>query len=694
MRLTLRTLLAYLDDTLDPTQTRLIGQKIAESEVAQQLIARIRELSRQRRPSVPPATGPEAKLDVNTIAEYLDNVLPPEQVVQVEDICLESDEYLGEVGSCHQILTFLEGEPMPVSPPARQRMYGLIKGGAASARKGKAAKTPTGGNVADDHDEADETLMLGLPNFLRQASWGRWLAPLACIAVLVAALAVTVWLALPHDSPPTVKGTEVAHRDDPAADKAVETPPEKQPETPSEKTPQKNPEQVPDKQPETPAEKTPEKQPEKQPIGKVPADRPNNERRALGKFSVPVRGYPSLLVQRPADKNTWQRVAPEGKVFSGDALVSLPGFRSEVQLDSGLGMNLLGALPEFGSDQAFREGRELPVLESAVILHIPEVPFTVDFTLDHGRVLLLSKHNGETPIKVRFQREIWEVTLLDDQTQVSLDLWGRYPRNVPFSKEPGGEEPMAVLIFSVLKGSARLKVGYQTFAVRPSTQYVWDNIGPMERAPQVLTKLPDWYTTKLLPPRTQQIQDAITALEELKVRLGQKNTNVDVALMEMRKDPKLANRILGVLCLGAIDDISHLFDILNDARTEMRGAAIETLRHWIGRQGDHDLKLYKLLHDRKDYSWPQAEIVMLLLHSFSEEDTAKPETYETLIDYLRHDKLPIRELAYWHLVRMVPDGAKIPYDPAAPGPQRENACKMWEKLIPSGKLPPKPGNRE
>ena len=41
MRLTLRTLLAYLDDALEPGQARLIGQKVAESDAAQELIGRI-----------------------------------------------------------------------------------------------------------------------------------------------------------------------------------------------------------------------------------------------------------------------------------------------------------------------------------------------------------------------------------------------------------------------------------------------------------------------------------------------------------------------------------------------------------------------------------------------------------------------------------------------------------------------------
>ena len=52
MRLTLRTLLAYLDDTLEPAQARLIGQKVAESDAAQELVARIKQVTRRRRLTV------------------------------------------------------------------------------------------------------------------------------------------------------------------------------------------------------------------------------------------------------------------------------------------------------------------------------------------------------------------------------------------------------------------------------------------------------------------------------------------------------------------------------------------------------------------------------------------------------------------------------------------------------------------
>src|SRR5947209_13846301 len=103
MRLTLRTLLAYLDDTLEPAQARLIGQKVSESPVAQELVDRIKKVTRRRGLANPPTSGDGSKLEPNTVAEYLSDVLSPEGTTEVEEICLTDDIYLAEVAACHQI---------------------------------------------------------------------------------------------------------------------------------------------------------------------------------------------------------------------------------------------------------------------------------------------------------------------------------------------------------------------------------------------------------------------------------------------------------------------------------------------------------------------------------------------------------------------------------------------------------------
>ncbi len=122
MRLTLRTLLAYLDDRLLPANAKELGQKIAKSPFATELVERIREVKRRRRLAMP--DKPVAMIDANLIAEYLDDQLTPELVARIEKEVLSSDAMLAEVASAHEILGLLS-DPVTVEPRLRDRLYAL-----------------------------------------------------------------------------------------------------------------------------------------------------------------------------------------------------------------------------------------------------------------------------------------------------------------------------------------------------------------------------------------------------------------------------------------------------------------------------------------------------------------------------------------------------------------------------------------
>jgi hypothetical protein len=198
MRLTLRTLLAYLDDVLDPADKEELSQKIQSSDFAEDLVHRTRDTVRRLRLSAPQLIGTGMGLDPNSVAEYLDNVMPPDAVGDFERICLESDVHLAEAAACHHVLTMILGQPADVDPIARQRMYTIMT--EAGDRKKLRIEpahvpTPVAASVAVATPEqpvhlaevAPAKRKVEIPEYLRAGSWWRsWgvIAGLAAVVIL------------------------------------------------------------------------------------------------------------------------------------------------------------------------------------------------------------------------------------------------------------------------------------------------------------------------------------------------------------------------------------------------------------------------------------------------------------------------------------------------------------------------------
>lgn len=213
MRLTLRTLLAYMDEILELGDREELAKKVESSEFANDLIHRTKDTMRRLRLSAPQVLGTGMALDPNTVAEYLDNVLPPESVADFERICLESDVHLAEVASAHHVLTMVLGEPAEVDPVARQRMYGIPAEAehrkhahaepvyASSAAPANYAEVTPAPHVfsptappAPRHAVAPQDV----PDYLRANSWTRHGTLLAaCAAVLLLAVGMLIYTAFP-----------------------------------------------------------------------------------------------------------------------------------------------------------------------------------------------------------------------------------------------------------------------------------------------------------------------------------------------------------------------------------------------------------------------------------------------------------------------------------------------------------------
>ena len=209
MRLTLRTLLAYLDDVLEPADRDEISKKLETSDFANELIHRTKDTVRRLRLSAPQVVGTGIGLDPNTVAEYLDNTLPPDSVADFERICLESDVHLAEVASCHHVLTMVLGEPAEVDPASRPRMYSIPTQAAErkNLRIEPAHAGPATGStfVASTAAPLDPTppgsyptttggaRAADVPDYLRASAWTTYRLPLAVLAATLL-IAVTAFL--------------------------------------------------------------------------------------------------------------------------------------------------------------------------------------------------------------------------------------------------------------------------------------------------------------------------------------------------------------------------------------------------------------------------------------------------------------------------------------------------------------------
>ena len=709
MRLTLRTLLAYLDDTLEPHEIKEIGQKVAESDAAQELVARIKQVTRRRRLTTPPG-GPNAKFDANTIAEYLDSELDSELVAELEKTCLESDVHLAEVASCHQILTLVLGEPALVPPTARERMYGLVKGREAIPFRKARARDGAGQGEGGDRD-ADDPLLPGLPS---SRGWLLWVLPLAAVLVL-AVLAVAVYTALPNAHPAAVAvvNPNAASPNAPAdAGKGTPAPPvpPAPPVVPVQGPPNDNTPTPPVDTPNPPVVNPPMTPPPASPDDRPKP--PSKVRAAVGVYEVPSRVEPSILVQRQADQPGWKRLVPgDSEVASTDELVSLPGYNSELALGRDRGVRLLlhGHVPQFSVDPILDY-----LLESAVHLYQPEPGFDADLTLDRGRIYL-SNHKGKDParVRLRFAGEVWDLTLLDPDTKVGVALIQTYLPDINYLDEP----PYRTLDLVILSGRAGVKIDSLDYADLPTrAQIRWDNkhrgaTSPRPVAPQDWPLyLAVWSETPTQPAGANQAELAAiahmsAALDSLSKLMTEKK--VEGALLEARGTPDQPMlRVLAVYSFGAIDLVDRALDVLctdeNEAHTDDRAAAILTLRRWIGRDQANGPLLY---NDDKDTGslldvhhlvTPDARNVFVLLHDFPSQDLRQPATFERLTSLLRHKQLPIRELAYWWLLHLsvgarLPPNTPLPaYNAAWGSDQREPSVGAWKALIEKGVLPPQP----
>jgi hypothetical protein len=395
----------------------------------------------------------------------------------------------------------------------------------------------------------------------------------------------------------------------------------------------------------------------------------------------------SLLVNERPDQ-PWQTIGDKEDILTRDLLLALPGMRASVETQpKAVELTLGGNWPKW---------TEFSGLESAVILHDSR-SFDLDFTLQRGRAIVTNrKEKGSALVWLRVEGAAFQLRLAQPGDAICLGLYGFWPRGVPFTTTPKPEDgPARTLTFFVVKGQVDVKTGGTQHALSapPGSAYFhWDNVRGADERSRNPSRLPKWADPDAkTPPEAKAVLDVIEKYQAQAKDKEPRTVLYDLlAGAEKERDKQRATAMVefAVLSLAAMNDIDRVMQALGDPKqAEARKSAVIALRHWIGNATGHDRRLYQFLLDPLHYSRAQASTLLQLLHSaFPIEE---PDTYETLIAYLRHENLAIRELAWWHLSRLVPENLLIPYDPAASEAERAKAYKAWKTLIPSGSLPTK-----
>jgi hypothetical protein len=397
------------------------------------------------------------------------------------------------------------------------------------------------------------------------------------------------------------------------------------------------------------------------------------------------------LLKRAAADADWKVVPNGAAIPEGELILALPGVQATLQSNnSAVRLTLFGNAPQISLT---------PALESAVTLQ-RTTSSDLDVYLDRGRIVVANtKQSGAAQVRVRARKEIWDLVLTEPGTEAAVEFNARWPAGMPYKEQyEKDEEPKAEMVVLVIRGTVELKVEDENRTLRAPpgpALFTWDSVFGLARTPQPLEKLPPWAVpgaAKTEPAKA--VQDALKPLLE---SLGKKSVKTALtdfmasADGESRKNTADIIRQLAITGFGATDEIGVLWKALDsDKNLAQRLVAVETLRHWIGRKAGQDALLARSLIRTEKYTPEHASTVLHLLHSYGQKGIEDPITYEVLIADLEHDKLPIRELAAWHLYRLAPAGREITYDPASSPEKRAEAAKKWKQLIPRGKLPPTP----
>lgn len=692
MRLTLRTMLAYMDEQLDPPQMEEIGSKIRESGVATGMIDRIRASTRKHRMEAPKLDGRGIGKDANSVSEYLDNVLDKDEIPELEQLCLNSDMHLAEVAACHQILSQLPNVEFEIDHRLRDQIYDipalLAERAAEEIDDEEELAKPKQATVRDPAALAlkkkKKRKSPKVPEYFKAqpASKRGWvtLALTAAVVLLGVAFGAYVmrdlWLdqvakqnaATPATS--TEKGDSSSQRNGPAiiessatSKAAPATSPDdesqsekgstdalkkSEPEGESIKIDESNPIIESDAAPPPPISDAPPAEAEAKPA--EPSD--SGKAPAVALTKSPLMAGPVPVIAWNSTTKGWSRVV-EGEAIPEGGAIALVGTRAKAKTASGLSVTWIG--PTEVRFQKEPGKQELTwVMDSARLL--------LDATDAAGSSI--NTLLAGTPVMLKF---------VSPDSQLAIEV----VRSTPLGGDPANpDEFTATTQLMLLRGAVQVKVGQEERLIESGSELAVAEIDSSGAIREMKGEgAPLWVDELTAGEATKQSSKALSD------RLANVKTPLSIALQELASDKRVNVASLASQALAQLEEIKPLCDQFRDVDYR---SVWRSNQNFLRQLMQSKPAMAEMVRGQLETHYPaEAAAIYRLLCGFTKDQFAQEG--RQIIGALESESSLVRVLAYQTLVDLVGPGGRK-YRPEDPAPDRAKHVVAWIEAFEAGKL--------
>ncbi len=355
----------------------------------------------------------------------------------------------------------------------------------------------------------------------------------------------------------------------------------------------------------------------------------------------------------------WKRLITRGPVSSGDRLLSLPSYRSNLTVGPSLSMQMLGG--------------------ATVVLLPPDAHDVPGIELLDGRLLILPLGKPGAPLRLKIGAREAYVVFHDADATLAMEV----SRHRPDGANPESDPAAVVLDVYATAGEVRWSDSSspQVDTLKAPAHRVFTDAPPGPEAPEFTAQdFPNWI--KKPDERTPIEKRASEGIDEVL----QPDRPITLGLKELSTDKRVEISSLALQCLAEIDEFDSFVMSLTDSTQRLSwNTQVDALRKAIARSP----KTATLVREAfEHHRGPKGTELYRMIWGYSIEQLQAGAAAQ-LVKYLDSEDLDFRVLSFWNLSRIA--GASHYYRPEFTAVKRATAVRAWKQKLDSGQLIPKPG---